>query len=138
MAQVKPVKMKDGELEEQLRVFLLDYGETVFWDTVRSLQKGRINPKREYRVKWPGRLYQYLFDAQQGMCKCGRCGERLLMPAKRNHVDHIDPHAARFNDRENLCLVLPKHNLRKSANSIPEESKASGKSFVSILKRSEP
>jgi len=95
------------------------------------------NPGRAARIKFPPRMYQRLFDDQEGQCGCD-CGSPLLVPARKNQIDHRDPNRQDFNHRSNLSLLLPQHNMSKNADSIQTQSKKSGRGFVEILQSGQP
>ena len=95
-----------------------------------------ISTGREKRKRWPTATYDFLFSRQGGICACpkhkGTSHEqsRLLTPATRNHIDHKDPNRkGDFNHKSNLCLLLPSCNMSKGSDSIPEQSKKSGKTY---------
>ena len=71
---------------------------------------------------------------QKGICP--RCKNHLDVPAKRNEVDHISPaiEGSAFNRIENLRLCHSQCNREKSANTVFEESKATGQPVDEILR----
>ena len=99
---------------------------------IREWRKQRVNPERDKRKHFPPKKYQILFDRQKGICACG-CDETLLIPARLNHIDHIDCNRGDFNHDTNLALLKPSHNLSKSSKSIAQLSKETGRSFQGII-----
>lgn len=122
------------ETKQALREIRERAGYGNFDRAVMALNRERVNPQRDKRQKFPPRKYQQLFDKQRGWCPI--CVERLLVPARRNAIDHIDPNRQDFNHTSNLQLLHPQCNLRKSSKSIQEQAKENGKTFREILKGS--
>ncbi len=104
------------------------------WDfVVAKLARERIPVDRPKRIKFPPTMYQRLFDDQGGMCP--ECQEHLDVPAKKNEIDHINPHEEKFNERFNLQLLHSSCNREKSAMTVLEQSKSSGETMETILSR---
>lgn len=125
-----------SELEQKLRALRTEHGYGEFDAVIRKLNRERVSKNRPQREHFPKATYQKLFDRQQGMCVCG-CEEHLLVPAKRNHVDHFDAHeVVTFNAFTNLRLLLPSHNLAKSSKSVEQLSKEGRGTTVDMINRS--
>ena len=110
------------------------YGTVKFDHAMKKLNRMRLEAagyQREKRVHFPPRMYQMLFDRQSGVCP--RCNKTLNVPAKRNEIDHVNVERQDFNHPSNLQLLHSGCNRSKGANSIHEESKATGKGYVEIL-----
>ena len=76
-----------------------------------SLLRQGTRPKPGTRTSWPKGLRERLYREQNGLCMYSR--ERLTMGA--SHIDHIVPvNQGGTNDPENLQLLCPGCNLRKS------------------------
>jgi hypothetical protein len=118
---------------EDLKALRIKYGTSEFDFSVKKLMRERVNSDRDKRIKFPNSLYQKKFDRQGGICACG-CGERLIVPARSNHMDHCDPNRTDLNHSSNLQLMLPVHNLRKSSKPIQQQSKESGKPFTELIR----
>jgi len=103
-----------------------------FQQAVKTLNRERLqNTGREKRRRLPPARYQELFDHQDG--KCAWCNELLLIPAKRNDADHINPDRQDLNHWKNWQLLHPKCNKEKSAMTIQEQAKHTGKTFQEIV-----
>lgn len=117
----------------ELREIRAKHGYGNFDQAVKALNRERIDPAREKRIKWPKGLYQKLYDAQGGICPA--CKRHLYVPANRgNEIDHIDPNRADFNHRTNLQLVhgVP-CNRKKSSKDVFQQSKETGKGVGELL-----
>ena len=78
--------------------------------TLSLMQKG-TRPKAGTRTAWPKGLRERLSREQRGLCIY--CRGRL--PLNASHIDHITPVIqGGSNERENLQLLCPGCNLRKS------------------------
>lgn len=119
------------ETESALREIRRLAGYANFDAVVRKLNRERVNPEREKRKRFPKSLYQVLYDRQKGMCPL--CNEHLRVPATQNEVDHIDPNREDLNHKTNLQLAHPGCNRSKSAESIYEQAKKSGRGFADIV-----
>lgn len=76
-----------------------------------SLMRKGARPKPGTRAAWPRGLRERLYREQQRMCMY--CRTNLSIRA--SHIDHITPvNQGGTNDRENLQLLCPGCNLRKS------------------------
>jgi hypothetical protein len=124
-----------SELRQALEALRAKHGYGDFYLETRAMNKERIANARPKREKFPRATYQKLFDRQGGICAC--CDEQLLVPAKRNHVDHFDcQEAVTFNAFTNLRLLLPSHNLAKSSKSIEQLSKERGETTLDMINAS--
>lgn len=82
-----------------------------------SLLRKGARPKPGTRTAWPRGRRQELYRDQKGLCMY--CRTRLTLGA--SHIDHVTPvNQAGTNDRENLQLLCPGCNLRKSDRSDAE------------------
>lgn len=97
---------------------------------VKEWMRERVNPEREKRIHFPKSMYQKLYDQQGG--KCPRCPEPLLIPARKNEIDHRDPNRQDFNHRDNLALMHPHCNKKKSSKSLLQQSKETGENFTDL------
>lgn len=119
---------------DELVALRAKYGTSPFDHAIKKLNRQRLDAgqQREKRQHFSPRMYQLLFDKQKGICL--RCDKVLDVPAKRNEIDHINPNrVGDFNSFANLQLLHSSCNRSKGANSIHEESKATGKGYVEIL-----
>lgn len=121
-----------GECLQDYRAWREKHGTSNCDRVIRIEGRRRVNPDREDRVQLSKAEKQKRFDRQKGICSCG-CGERLLIPAWKNDVDHIDVNRIPYNHPQNLALCLPGHNRSKSAKSIQQLSKEQGRSFSDII-----
>ena len=111
------------EIVVKLKVMRAQEGYGKFDQAMRIVNRERLqNPGREKRKRFPRTMYLKLYAKQEGMCACG-CGQKLLGPPMKNHVDHIDNARQDFNHTSNLRLLLPRCNLQKGAKTLFETSK---------------
>ena len=116
---------------DRLRELRSEVGTSEFDRAVKSLMRERVSVTREKRKRFPPSMYQRLYDKQTGDCPW--CNERLLVPARKNAIDHKDPNRQDFNSVQNLQLLHPNCNSKKSAKSIHEQSKATGRTYEQLL-----
>ena len=84
--------------------------------TLSLLRKG-TRPKPGTRTAWPKGRREELYRNQRGLCMY--CRTKLTSVA--SHIDHVTPvNQGGTNDRENLQLLCPGCNLRKSDRSDAE------------------
>jgi CRISPR/Cas system Type II protein with McrA/HNH and RuvC-like nuclease domain len=124
-----------AQTESALREIRRLAGYANFDAVVKKLNRERIDPERVKRKRFPKSMYQRLYDKQQGVCPL--CDNRLNIPATKNEIDHISPGEEQFNGVANLQLTHPMCNRKKSSKSVLQQSKESGRSFVSIVSRGE-
>ena len=98
-----------------------EIGVSLFKRITREMNREKVNRQRDKRQKFPPGLYQKLFDKQNGICP--PCKELLLIPAKRNEIDHINPNETHFNAEWNLQLLHPACNREKGSKSMYEQMK---------------
>lgn len=116
---------------DRLRALRSEVGTSAFDQAFRQLNKERLsNRDREKRKHFPPSVYQRLYDRQQG--KCPYCPDPLLIPAKRNVIDHFDPNAAEFNHPSNLRLAHKHCNAAKSSLTPAEFAKKIGRNYTRI------
>lgn len=96
------------------------------------MREPKVNPDRDKRTKFPRQTYDTLYARQGGKCACPR-GEDLLTPSWRNEIDHKDPNRSDFNHKSNLQLLLPQCNKEKGGQSIPEQSKRTGRMMKDLV-----
>jgi 5-methylcytosine-specific restriction endonuclease McrA len=119
------------------------YGRSSFQPAIDRKHNRRVDAieKRPNRKRHSKAYYQRLFDDQKGNCrKISRaCSGRLLTPAKKNEIDHIDPNAAPevWDTRANHQLLCPACNREKSSMSLEDQAKSQGKTFVELLEQEE-
>lgn len=115
----------------KLRELRSQVGYSQFDRAVRSLMKERLtNLERQHRKHFSPSTYQKLFDRQKGVCSY--CDEPLLIPARKNEIDHFDPNAEEFNSPRNLQLLHSQCNRKKAAQSPSEQSKQQGKTVLEM------
>ena len=84
-----------------------------------SLMRKGARPKPGTRTTWPKGLWERLYREQNGLCMYCRArlsnGSHVDVTRPITHIDHIIPvNQGGTNDRENLQLLCPGCNLRKS------------------------
>jgi len=123
---------------QDLRALRQQYGTSNFDHALRTLKRERLeNYTREVRQKFPPKMYQRLYDLQGGICAWPPCRQHLNVPAKKNHIDHVDPNRTDLNHPSNLQLLHPACNQIKSCRTLYEQSKLTGKPVSEILKPEE-
>ena len=124
-----------NELVEELRAIRTRVGYSKFDDAVRTLNRERLEAPREQKRKaFPWSLYGKLYARQSGICPW--CDTPMVLLRSQKHkveVDHINPNLADFNAASNLQLLHMECNRKKSAKSLLEQSKETGKTVGELL-----
>lgn len=126
-----------AETVEVLRLIRASAGYSRFSHSYQMLNRERIEPGREKHQQFPPTEYQRLFGKQGGVCPGYKVPPHaLLIPATKNHVDRIDPHAKRgYNDKRNRQLLCPDCNKRKSSKDLLQQSRETGETIAQIVER---
>jgi len=114
-------------------------GRSAFQPAIDRKYNRRVDDieHRPERKKHSKSYYQHLYDHQHGDCIrfSKKCTGRLLTPAKKNHIDHIDPNAPPeiWDTRPNHQLMCSACNSEKSAMSITDQAKHTGHTIAEII-----
>jgi hypothetical protein len=123
-----------ASITDRLRAIRKEVGYSTFDHAIRSLNRERLsNRDRQKRKRFSPKVYQQLFDRQNG--DCPYCESRLLVPARRNVIDHFDPNAEDFNAQGNIRLVHPGCNAEKGAMTPIELAKKLGRPLTTLTTR---
>ena len=106
------------------------------WDAaMRMVNRERLeNYQRDKRKPLSPSKVRSLYIRQKGVCPA--CGHPLPDPRFHRtevHVDEIDPNRDDFNAMNNRRLLHSGCNLKKGSQSLPEQSKSTGRTVVDIL-----
>ena len=122
---------------ESLEMVKLAYGRSEYFytkdkvDRAKLEEAGVIRKRKHYTPAFKQRLY----DLQGGACPW--CPKPLLIPARKNEVDHINPNLAddERENRKNLCLAHPVCNQSKNAKTLYQVAKETGMTITEILSK---
>ena len=114
------------------------FGRSKFKHAIETMNRAKLEAMqvpRAKRKRYSPAYKQNLFNRQGGDCPW--CIGRLLVPAHKNEVDHINVNLPpdEYENRKNHCLAHPNCNRTKGAMSIPQFSKHTGLSGVEILSK---
>ena len=125
---------KHVELIATLDCLIEKYGEKIFKDAVKTINRRRVNKNRQNRISFPWKEYVRLYKSQRGICPI--CEQPMIL-LKTNHnlaIDHIDPNREDFNavDNRQLTHDVP-CNRSKGSKGLFAQSKAYGKTITEII-----
>ncbi len=124
------------DILEKLRALRTEYGYGEFDHAIKTLNRERLQTRdRPEREQFSKSTYSRLYQVQRGMCSICEMPMAKLLKFKGLAIDHRNPNAtgADFNAWENLGLAHEKCNAEKSAKSMLQMSKETGKTMVEML-----
>lgn len=104
------------------------------WDFVTAkFRRERLRIQgREAREHFAPSVYWNLYARQRGTCPW--CRQELEGKATDHAIDHFDPNKAKgFNSKSNLRLLHRKCNGEKSAKSIHQQAKETGRTYTQLI-----
>jgi 5-methylcytosine-specific restriction endonuclease McrA len=116
-----------------LEGILAEAGTSKFWRCVDSLRRRRLEVKdRPARKHYPWGEYRRLYEQQGGLCPL--CQEVMPLIRGKVEMDHVNCNATgeEFNARSNRQVVCKACNREKSAKTMYEMSKLSGKTMAEM------
>ena len=118
--------------EQLLDTFKQAIGISDFRRLIEGMKNARLQVNdRPERKKFSWAIYRRLYDRQKGICPW--CDKDMVLVRGKIEVDHRDPNAPDFNAVANLQVLHSHCNRLKSAMSIEQQSKHTGKSFTELL-----
>ena len=116
-----------------LKVLRGRYGTYEFDRALKALYRERLEVEnRPKRIRLSPRRRERLYFRHGGICH--ECGT-LIDPKSNWEVDHVNVNLAsdEYNDERNLAPTCAACNRKKSAKSIPELAKSSGRTMKEIV-----
>jgi 5-methylcytosine-specific restriction endonuclease McrA len=113
-----------------------EWGYGDFDEIIRRMNRQRLQSNRtEERKTFTWSMYTRLNEKQRGVCPWCEKDLKVVKSEKRNlHIDHINPNQGAFNNPKNLQLLHASCNLAKSAMTMQEQSKHTGKTVEELLR----
>jgi 5-methylcytosine-specific restriction endonuclease McrA len=126
--------MNIENLDECLEALLAHHGYSEFWYKIKRMSRRRLQVQdRPKRIHLSPRKRERLYFKHGGLCH--NC-QTLIDPKSKWEVDHVNPNLEgdEFNAESNLAPSCSACNREKSAQSVQEFSKSTGRTFEQILK----
>jgi len=115
---------------EEFRTWRAAWGTSICDAIIREHNRKRLdNSGREKRKHLSPARKKDLYAKQSG--RCNACQEPY--PIEQLEEDHIDPNRQDFNARKNWQLLCKACNREKSAMSVFEQAKHTGKTILEVL-----
>lgn len=125
--------MSYQECNEEFQEWVGKHGYSNCQAVIKAWGRKRIDAGRPPRDKTKKVDIDRMYKRQDGLC--AECNEVLNMAQRSSwEIDHIDPNAGEnFNHIQNKRILCRTCNREKSAQTLQEQSKTTGRTMTEIL-----